>query len=79
MQNSDALFDHDEFSAAPDIGWPDIFNSGVFVFQPSADTYHALLQFAVTHGSFDGKFCLLLLLFYYLTDLSRALSTDVGI
>ena len=32
MKNSDELFDRNEFSAAPDAGWPDCFNSGVFVF-----------------------------------------------
>lgn len=53
--NIDELFDREEFSAAPDSGWPDCFNSGVFVFQPSLKTYNLLLQFAAEHGSFDGK------------------------
>ncbi|XP_029459538.1 glycogenin-2 isoform X2 [Rhinatrema bivittatum] len=52
--NVDELFDRDEFSAAPDSGWPDCFNSGVFVFRPSLEMYARLLQFAVQHGSFDG-------------------------
>ena len=39
MKNCDELFDRDEFSAAPDAGWPDCFNSGVFVFKPSIETY----------------------------------------
>ncbi|KAL9866070.1 glycogenin-2 isoform 2-T2 [Geothlypis trichas] len=52
--NIDELFDREEFSAAPDSGWPDCFNSGVFVFQPSLKTYNLLLQFAAEHGSFDG-------------------------
>lgn len=55
VQNSDELFEREEFSAAPDIGWPDMFNSGVFVFSPSRETYHALLEAAVSSGSFDGK------------------------
>ncbi len=55
MSNSDELFECDELSAAADIGWPDIFNSGVFVYSPSLDTYRALLQHAITVGSFDGK------------------------
>ena len=56
LRNCDELFDHyDEFSAAPDIGWPDCFNSGVFVFRPSIRTYKSLLHFASTHGSFDGS------------------------
>lgn len=54
MQNIDELFDREQLSAAPDAGWPDCFNSGLFVFCPSNDTYAALLQFALTHGSFDG-------------------------
>jgi glycogenin glucosyltransferase len=41
-------------SAAADVGWPDIFNSGVFVFKPSADTYGKLIKFADEVGSFDG-------------------------
>ncbi|NWX50489.1 GLYG2 protein, partial [Steatornis caripensis] len=52
--NVDELFDREEFSAAPDSGWPDCFNSGVFVFRPSLETYNLLLQFATEHGSFDG-------------------------
>lgn len=55
LQNCDELFDRNEFSAAPDVGWPDCFNSGVFVFVPSADTYGKLIQFADSAGSFDGE------------------------
>ncbi|CAH8454455.1 unnamed protein product [Schistosoma mattheei] len=40
LKNIDDLFEREELSAAPDPGWPDCFNSGVFVFKP--------------HGSFDG-------------------------
>jgi glycogenin glucosyltransferase len=54
VKNSDELFERPEFSAAPDIGWPDFFNSGVFVFIPSLETYRNLLKFALTFGSFDG-------------------------
>ncbi|VDM95612.1 unnamed protein product [Thelazia callipaeda] len=54
VQNSDDLFDRDELSAASDIGWPDCFNSGVFVFKPSEETYINMLHFAIEHGSFDG-------------------------
>ena len=56
LLNIDDLFEREELSAAPDVGWPDCFNSGVFVFRPSNDTYSSLLQFALTTGSFDGKF-----------------------
>lgn len=55
LQNVDELFDREELSAAPDPGWPDCFNSGVFVYKPSEETYSRLLQFALTSGSFDGK------------------------
>lgn len=51
----DELFDREELSAAPDAGWPDCFNSGVFVFRPSEETYDSLLKFAMSKGSFDGK------------------------
>ncbi|XP_036601488.1 glycogenin-2 isoform X6 [Trichosurus vulpecula] len=52
--NIDELFDREELSAAPDPGWPDCFNSGVFVFRPSLETHSLLLEHAVKHGSFDG-------------------------
>ena len=54
-ENIDDLFEREELSAAPDVGWPDCFNSGVFVFKPSLDTYASLLQLACSHGSFDGQ------------------------
>ncbi|XP_031554966.1 glycogenin-1-like isoform X2 [Actinia tenebrosa] len=54
LQNCDELFDRQELSAVTDIGWPDCFNSGMFVFEPSRATYEALLQHAIDHGSFDG-------------------------
>uniref|UniRef100_A0A8C2Z6J0 glycogenin glucosyltransferase n=1 Tax=Cyclopterus lumpus TaxID=8103 RepID=A0A8C2Z6J0_CYCLU len=52
--NVDELFERDELSAAPDPGWPDCFNSGVFVFRPSLHTHGGLLDHALQHGSFDG-------------------------
>lgn len=52
--NVDELFERDELSAAPDPGWPDCFNSGVFVFRPSLQTHARLLDHALQHGSFDG-------------------------
>lgn len=56
LENIDDLFDREELSAAPDAGWPDCFNSGVFVFRPSLETYRDLVQFALSHGSFDGAY-----------------------
>jgi len=54
VRHCDELFDREELSAAPDAGWPDCFNSGVFVYRPSMETYSKLLEFAVNQGSFDG-------------------------
>ncbi|KAM4814872.1 glycogenin-1 isoform 2-T2 [Thomomys bottae] len=54
LANIDDLFEREELSAAPDPGWPDCFNSGVFVYQPSAETYSQLLHLAAEQGSFDG-------------------------
>lgn len=54
LQNIDELFERDELSAVPDIGWPDCFNSGVFVFRPSVQTFDNLVALLVKEGSFDG-------------------------
>jgi len=55
VRNCDDIFDKfDEFSAAPDAGWPDCFNSGVFVFRPNLNTFKSLVRFAGENGSFDG-------------------------
>ncbi|KFO32779.1 Glycogenin-1 [Fukomys damarensis] len=54
LANIDDLFEREELSAAPDPGWPDCFNSGVFVYQPSVETYSQLLNLAAEQGSFDG-------------------------
>ncbi|XP_026158369.1 glycogenin-1-like isoform X2 [Mastacembelus armatus] len=54
LSNIDELFEREELSAAPDPGWPDCFNSGVFVFRPSKEMHDKLLKFCGEHGSFDG-------------------------
>ncbi|XP_044526780.1 glycogenin-1 isoform X2 [Gracilinanus agilis] len=54
LTNIDELFEREELSAAPDPGWPDCFNSGVFVYRPSIETYNQLLHMASEQGSFDG-------------------------
>jgi glycogenin glucosyltransferase len=54
IRNIDDIFEYEEFSASPDPGWPDCFNSGVFVFRPNEETYKKLLEFACSQGSFDG-------------------------
>jgi len=77
LENIDELFDREELSAAPDAGWPDCFNSGVFVFCPSLDTYRSLLQFAVTHGSFDGMYGQHVLLSGYSKLISHSVSWGI--
>jgi len=42
------------FSAAPDIGWPDLFNSGLMVLKPNMGDYWALHAMAQRGISFDG-------------------------
>ncbi|VDM14868.1 unnamed protein product [Wuchereria bancrofti] len=70
IQNADELFDHDELSAVADIGWPDCFNSGVFVYKPSEQTYLDILNFALEHGSFDGiQFVYLYFIFSFLSNI----------
>ncbi|KAI8902522.1 nucleotide-diphospho-sugar transferase [Globomyces pollinis-pini] len=59
VQNIDDIFEFVdrpsvEFAAAPDIGWPDCFNSGVFVTKPSQKTFEELISVANSEGSFDG-------------------------
>ena len=54
LQNIDDLFGRPELSACPDAGWPDCFNFGVFVAEPSQETFQKLVQFAAKQGSFDG-------------------------
>jgi len=51
----DELFDIEaSFAAAPDIGWPDAFNSGVMVIRPDMGEYWALHTMAAAGDSFDG-------------------------
>ncbi|GAA5892860.1 uncharacterized protein JCM6883_007496 [Sporobolomyces salmoneus] len=42
------------FSAAPDQGWPDAFNSGVMVFEPKQETFDGLIETMKKKGSWDG-------------------------
>lgn len=42
------------FSAAPDIGWPDIFNTGVMVLTPNLGDFYSLMAMAEHGVSFDG-------------------------
>ncbi|TFY72792.1 hypothetical protein EVG20_g204 [Dentipellis fragilis] len=42
------------FAAVPDVGWPDIFNSGMMVLTPGQREFDQLLDLAKTKGSWDG-------------------------
>ncbi|KAK0739234.1 nucleotide-diphospho-sugar transferase [Apiosordaria backusii] len=51
----DELFDLPHaFSAAPDIGWPDLFNTGVMALTPNMGDYYAMVAMAERGISFDG-------------------------
>ncbi|KAI9708325.1 MAG: glycogenin glucosyltransferase [Bogoriella megaspora] len=55
LRAPDELFDLDiPFAAAPDIGWPDAFNTGLMVIKPNMGDYWALQTMASTGDSFDG-------------------------
>lgn len=55
LRAPDELFDTPEaFAAAPDVGWPDIFNTGVMVLAPSEGEYRGLRTMALSGDSFDG-------------------------
>lgn len=54
LKNIDDLFAFEELSACRDAGWPDVFNTGLFVLRPSIGTYDALIRRAADEGSFDG-------------------------
>jgi len=55
LRAPDELFDlPDAFAAAPDVGWPDIFNTGVMVLKPYMGDYWALRTLASSGDTFDG-------------------------
>lgn len=61
LRSLDALFEryadlgHNQVVAAPDIGWPDIFNSGVMILRPSLPVFEKLVGFSSQkNSSFDG-------------------------
>ncbi|KAJ7619213.1 glycosyltransferase family 8 protein, partial [Mycena polygramma] len=43
-----------EFSAVPDVGWPDIFNSGVLVLSPGEEKFTQLNDLLKSKGTWDG-------------------------
>jgi alpha-N-acetylglucosamine transferase len=74
VRNVDELFGYLEepdavFGAAPDVGWPDMFNSGVFVARPRKDVYDGLLKQATEKGSFDGVYYV----YYYFVAITSSL------
>jgi glycogenin len=55
LRAPDELFDLAvPFAAAPEIGFPDCFNSGVMVLQPSSEIHKQLVDLAIQGTSFDG-------------------------
>ncbi|KAF2686109.1 glycosyltransferase family 8 protein [Lentithecium fluviatile CBS 122367] len=55
LKNLDELFAIEPpFAAAPDIGWPDAFNTGVMVLTPNMGEFWALQTMAAAGDSFDG-------------------------
>ena len=55
LRAPDELFDvQEDFAAAPDVGWPDAFNTGVMVLAPRMGDYHALRTLGGAGDSFDG-------------------------
>ncbi|GAB6027852.1 hypothetical protein CHUAL_002072 [Chamberlinius hualienensis] len=53
LANCDELFERDELSAVPDVGWPDCFNAGVFVFQPSLRTFARLVSLLTSTNKYN--------------------------
>ncbi|KAJ5242650.1 uncharacterized protein N7469_000977 [Penicillium citrinum] len=55
LRAPDELFSLEvDFAAAPDVGWPDCFNSGLMVLRPNMQDYYALKALAERGISFDG-------------------------
>ncbi|XP_077536234.1 glycogenin-2-like [Haemaphysalis longicornis] len=54
LSNCDDLFDRQELAAAPLRGWPDLFDTGVFVFEPSEKTHAQVIEAARNNAGFHG-------------------------
>ncbi|ODV83634.1 glycosyltransferase family 8 protein, partial [[Candida] arabinofermentans NRRL YB-2248] len=59
LQSLDSIFDdvsinENQLAASPDSGWPDLFNSGLFLIKPSPIIFKKLLDLYSTTPSFDG-------------------------
>ncbi|OZJ06933.1 hypothetical protein BZG36_00174 [Bifiguratus adelaidae] len=60
LKNVDELFELEtvDFAAAPAVGWPDIFDTGIMFLRPSEPTYAALIEHAQVMSSdptWDGN------------------------
>lgn len=42
------------FAAVPDVGWPDIFNSGFLVLEPGEQKFNEVMNVVKDKGSWDG-------------------------
>lgn len=62
LKNCDELFERDELSAVADPGWPDCFNSGLFVFRPSLETFQVI-------GIIKQKLCFSLIFYFFIQAL----------
>lgn len=54
VKNIDDLFEREELSAGSEDLWPDFFNSGVLVIEPSMKTFTRLVKRAKLEPSWDG-------------------------
>ena len=54
LKNIDDLFEREELSAGSEDLWPDVFNSGVLVIEPSQTTFERLIERAQSEPSWDG-------------------------
>lgn len=55
LRAPEELFNLDvPFAAAPDVGWPDCFNSGVMLLKPNMSDFTGLQTLAAAGVSFDG-------------------------
>lgn len=75
LKNLDHLFDKyedlavTEIIASPDVGWPDIFNSGLLILKPNKTVFEKLLTHSESQdASFDGADQGLLNEFFHLLD-----------
>jgi len=72
LRAPDELFNlNTPFAAAPDIGWPDAFNTGLMALAPNMGDYWALTTLASGSDSFDGADQGLLNQFYEHKDWHR--------